>query len=130
MDDKQIKEQIAYLNEELSRFDSYIDQQMKERELNEKLINDLKEAMELKKGNEIIVPVSKGIFMKLTVDKFNGFLVNVGSNVMLDKDYEGVKKILDENIKVIDDNIKSLKEQENKIINMIETLNSKIKQKQ
>ncbi len=129
MDDKQIKEQIAYLNEELSRFDSYIDQQMKERELNEKLINDLKEAMELKKGNEIIVPVSKGIFMKLTVDKFNGFLVNVGSNVMLDKDYEGVKKILDENIKVIDDNIKSLKEQENKIINMIETLNSKIKQK-
>lgn len=57
----------------------------------EQSIEDIGKA---KAGDEVLVPVSGGIFFRTTMKENQQFLVNVGSNVVVEKDIEGTKSLI------------------------------------
>jgi len=62
-------------------------------------IHFIKETMDeikkAEKGKKILVPISNGIFIKAQVDNTEDLLVNVGSDVIVKKDIEETKKMMD-----------------------------------
>ena len=52
-------------------------------------------------GSEILVPLANGIFIKAKLSEKDNFLVNVGSDVVVRKDSEQAKILLDEQAKEI-----------------------------
>ena len=58
------------------------------------LVQGLDEFNNIKSGTEILVPIGSGIFAKASLKDNNTFLVNVGSNVVVKKDLNGVKGML------------------------------------
>ncbi|NQU78815.1 prefoldin subunit alpha [Candidatus Woesearchaeota archaeon] len=46
----------------------------------------ISEIGDVKEGEEILVPISGGVFFKTKLDNSSKFLVNVGSNVVVEKD--------------------------------------------
>jgi prefoldin alpha subunit len=65
-------------------------------------VNSAKEALaEISKagaGKEILVPVTAGIFVKAELKNTDDLIVNVGSNVAVNKSVDDTKKLLDEQI--------------------------------
>jgi len=51
-----------------------------------------------KVGDEVLVPVSGGIFFRTTLKETDKFLVNVGSNVVVEKDMSGVMELVDSQV--------------------------------
>ncbi len=70
--------------------------------------NSLDELSEIKEGKEILCPLSSGIFVKAKVQKTDEFLVNVGSNVVVKKDLEETKKLMDSQEKELEESRESL----------------------
>jgi len=62
----------------------------------------LKEALEqfkkVKKGDEMLVPVAAGVFMKAIATDDHTLHVNVGKGVVVPKDIDGVNAMLDEQL--------------------------------
>jgi len=58
--------------------------------------DNLEELKNTKKGNEIMVPVATGIFMKAEIKDTSELLVNVGSNVAVKKSIDDSKKLISE----------------------------------
>ena len=52
----------------------------------------------IKKGKEIFVPISSGIFAKGTISNTSELLVNVGANVVVTKDIASAKKLIQHQI--------------------------------
>lgn len=52
----------------------------------------------IKKGKEIFVPISSGIFAKGTISDTSEILVNVGANVVVSKDIASAKKLIQHQI--------------------------------
>jgi len=84
-----------------------IEEQLKQateqiQELNNKMLelDYLKKALDeytgLKKGSEILAPISSGIFIKAKIQDNEKMLVNVGHGTVVEKDIDGTKKLLDE----------------------------------
>ncbi len=117
-----IEDQLRYLQQELKNVEAMLQEQIKDKELNEQLLKDVDELNNMKEDDELIVPISKGIFVRLKLKEFNGFVVNVGNNVLVDKDIDGIKKLLQDNIKILDENINVLKQQEQKLLELIDQL--------
>ncbi|MBU0614768.1 MAG: prefoldin subunit alpha [Nanoarchaeota archaeon] len=65
------------------------------------MIQGLDDLKKTKQGTEILFPISSGIFTKATIKDPNELLVNVGSNVVVSKDVESAKKLLEDNIEEI-----------------------------
>ncbi len=97
-DEKFIKEKYMEMQ--------YIDEQMKQTEqqiikideqLNEVIVtkNALTEFGNTKTGTETLMPVSNGIFAKAEIKNNDKLLVNVGSNVVVEKSVEDTKKLMD-----------------------------------
>ena len=55
----------------------------------------------IKPGNEIFVPVSSGIFAKGSITSTTELLVNVGANVVVQKDIESTKMLIHNQIEEI-----------------------------
>ena len=53
-------------------------------------------------GDEILVPISNGIFAKAKLTDDKSLLVNVGSNIVVQKSVDGTKELLDDQRKEID----------------------------
>ena len=79
--------QIKGLQEQLQS----VDEKRQELEEAAESISKLKEAQ---KGTKILVPVTSGIFARATLDKSDEMLVNVGSNVCVNKTAEEAGDIL------------------------------------
>ncbi len=62
------------------------------------LRNSLDELKASKEGSEILAPLSNGVFVKTKLEKNNKLLVNVGSGVVVEKNIEETKSLLDERI--------------------------------
>ncbi|MCB9359370.1 prefoldin subunit alpha [Candidatus Woesearchaeota archaeon] len=60
-----------------------------------KVIENVKQLGEVSEGNEILVPISNGIFIKAKSGKTTDFLVNVGSKSVVQKDQKGVIELLE-----------------------------------
>jgi len=65
------------------------------------VIESLDELKNTKEGKEILFPISSGIFAKAKIQNTYNLLVNVGGNIVVSKDIEGAKKLLQENIEDI-----------------------------
>lgn len=66
------------------------------------LIESLKEISNVKKGEEILVPVANGIFLKAKIEDTENLKVNVGSGVVVDKTLNETIDMLKTQIKNIE----------------------------
>jgi prefoldin alpha subunit len=103
--------ELEYMNNHIKQLDKqYQDMESKILE-----ISQIKDALdEMKKtdeGKEILVPMSNGIFVKAKLSKGDEFLVNVGSDVVVKKDTNATKELLDEQAKEINKYKKNIYEQ-------------------
>jgi prefoldin alpha subunit len=78
MEYQMIEEQTKKVQEQLDTFDKQIE------ELNT-IQNAVEDLEKTRKGTEIFVPVSSGIFIKAEIKKTTELLVNVGDNVVVEK---------------------------------------------
>jgi len=60
-------------------------------------INSLNELAEVKES-ETLVPINSGIYAKARLSKVDNLVVNIGAGVMVEKDVEATKKLLNEQL--------------------------------
>jgi len=91
-------------------------------------LTELKETIEeitqLKKGEEILLPVANGIFIKGKIEDSSKLYLNVGEGIVLDKNKEQALKLLEKQEAEI---LKSKKEAEEKLEQIMKMLLSKQK---
>ncbi len=83
-----LQEQIKQINEHLEKVDERIGELTG-------IINNVDEISKIKEGNEILVPISNGIFIKANAQNSEKFLVNTGAKTVVEKDKEGVRGLLE-----------------------------------
>ena len=81
------EQQIKQMQQQMERLEA----QTAEANSIEQSIADISKA---KPGEEVLVPVSGGVFFKATMDDNHKFLVNVGGGVVVEKDIDGTKDLL------------------------------------
>jgi len=86
-----LSEQIKQLQEQMQRFEENI---IEARTLK----NSLEEFKKITPGTELYVSLSPGIFAKAKLDDNKKLKINVGSNTVITKDVEDVKKMIDKQI--------------------------------
>jgi prefoldin alpha subunit len=89
MEYQMLEQQIKQLQQQLEKMEAQT------AEVN-KVAESVEDISKAKKGSEVLVPVSGGIFFRTTMQENSKFLVNVGSGVVVTKDAEGTKKLLKE----------------------------------
>lgn len=89
------EQQIQALDQNIQNIESNLE------EIN-KITTTLDEFKELKKGDKILVPISNGIFAKATLDDVTSLRMNVGSNIVVKKDPDSAKKMMEEQIKELE----------------------------
>ncbi len=82
-----LEQQINHIKKQIEQFDAHV----AELQGSVETLNDLKEAG---KGNEMLVPVAGGIFMKASIADADKLVVNVGSQVAVEKSVEDTQKIV------------------------------------
>lgn len=91
---KTIEEQMKQIQQQAAT----LEQQLVELMGVKQSLEDFKKA---NKGDEILIPVSPGIFAKAELKDNKEFLVNVGANIIVKKDIESTKKLMDKQIEEI-----------------------------
>lgn len=54
------------------------------------------------KGSDVLIPLGSGVFLKGKISDDEKCLVNVGANVVVEKEIEDAKKLIDEQIKELE----------------------------
>jgi len=111
MTEKQEKLQKLYVEfqvlnnsiKQLEKQNEALETQLMELMVTNQSLDDMKK---VESGTEILVPISSGIYAKAELKDTNSFTVNVGSNIVLNKDLNSTKKIIENQI----DEIKKLQE--------------------
>ena len=99
-----------------------LDQQIKQLEKQSTALNNqlmelmatnqsLEDMKKIDNGTEILVPLSSGIYAKAELKDNENFIVNVGSNVTLNKDVEATKKVIENQIEELQKLQKNLAEE-------------------
>jgi len=83
-----LQEQMKQINEHLEKVGERINDISG-------IIENVDEISKIKEDNEILVPISNGIFIKAKTEGSDKFLVNVGSKTVVEKNKEEVKKLLE-----------------------------------
>jgi prefoldin alpha subunit len=81
------EQQIKQHQEQLMKFQSQI------QEINS-VLQALEDISKVKKGEDALVPLAGGIFFRAKMDENKSFLVNVGSNTVVEKSLEDTKAII------------------------------------
>ncbi|MBN1544432.1 prefoldin subunit alpha [Candidatus Woesearchaeota archaeon] len=89
------EQQIRQMQQQLEKLEA----QTSEVAAVEQSIEDIAKA---KAGDEVLVPVSGGIFFNANVGGSGTFLVNVGSGVVVEKDLEGTKGLIKDQSRELD----------------------------
>lgn len=114
--------ELKALDEELKKLNSHLenmDQQIAELDDSKHVVNEFSE---LKKNDELRVPLSSGIYIKASILDTKSLMINVGSNVTVEKTPEQVTKILDNQLEELSNYRKQLVEQMKLLINRIEEI--------
>ena len=77
---KQLQQQLQAITQQLMEFES--------------TSMSLEDLQKVPQGKEIFVPLSSGIFTKATIKDTSELLVNVGANVIVQKDIASTKKLI------------------------------------
>jgi prefoldin alpha subunit len=62
------------------------------------------------KGDEVMVPIGAGILAKMSVLDPDSFVVNVGSNISVEKDFKAAMETLESRMKDIENGLNSIDE--------------------
>src|SRR3989338_674899 len=88
---KMIEEHIKQLQEQLSTLEQQLGESMTARQ-------SLDEVGKTDIGEEILVPLTQGVFVRATLKDNKDFLVNVGASTVVKKDLEGTKRLMENQI--------------------------------
>ncbi|MAE43360.1 prefoldin subunit alpha [Candidatus Woesearchaeota archaeon] len=80
---------------QLEKQNEVLEKQLMELLMANQSLDDMKKA---KKGTEILVPLSSGIYAKAELKDNENFIVNVGSNITVNKNLESTKKVIENQI--------------------------------
>ena len=105
-----LNEQLKILQKNLYEIDGQI------AEL-ENSINNCRELKKIKKGSQLVVPISPGVFISAELKDNEEVLVNVGNNVV-------IKKKINEAEKFISKRIESIKDYRNLVVDKIDKVNN------
>ena len=81
--------------QEMQKHEQLVEQQLMELMIASQSLDEFKDTT---KGDEILVPISSGIFAKAELKNNKEFLVNVGANTVVVKDIESTKKLMDKQV--------------------------------
>lgn len=103
---KESKEKEKQMQEKFMEFqmlqqqNSQIQKQLQQIEAQKSEIENIKKSIdEMKKvevGEEMLVPMASGIFAKAKLEKKDSLMVNVGKGIVVEKSFDEVKTLLDE----------------------------------
>ncbi|HII71560.1 TPA: prefoldin subunit alpha [Candidatus Woesearchaeota archaeon] len=88
------EQQLKQFQEQLEK----LDQQKNEAQAVGQALDDFNSS---KDGDEVLVPISGGIFFKTKRTEDRNFLVNVGAGIVVEKDIDGVKALVDNQVSEI-----------------------------
>ncbi|MBU0628999.1 MAG: prefoldin subunit alpha [Nanoarchaeota archaeon] len=88
---KVLEEQL----EEMQKKSQMVEKQLMELMSTVQSLDDFKKT---NNGDEILVPISSGIFIKANIKENNEFLVNVGAETVVTKDIESTKKLMSKQV--------------------------------
>lgn len=86
--------EMNYMKQHLEQYNKQLemlDNQLAEIDL---IMEGLKTISQTKPESELLVPISNGIFVKAKLIENDSFIVNVGSNITVEKDMEGTEDLL------------------------------------
>ncbi len=99
----------------LSEQKSFVEMSLKEYQIAKTTLEAFKD---VKKGDEVMVPIGAGIMAKMLLADPDSFVVNAGSDVSVEKDFEGAMETLEKRtgdietgLKSIDENLERLKKE-------------------
>src|SRR3989338_1538222 len=99
---RQVQQQLQLLDEQAAEI--------------EKMTSGLGELMNAKIGVNLLVPVSEGIFAKASLSDHKSLLVNVGSNVVVEKTIEETRNLLQDRNQELKEHREELKKQNGELI--------------
>lgn len=114
------EQQNQILAYQLQQYEKALEKLNESIESLDELNNILEETSKLKKGEDLLIPVANGIFIKGKVEDTKEFLVNVGEGIVLKKTKEQTQTLIEKQKTEI---LKSKKEAEaniDKLIKMLE----------
>jgi len=95
IDVQQIYGEYQQLMQQMQLFDQQFQQLDNQGSEFLSVIETLSELPNAQENNEILVPISSGIFVKANLQEKNKVLVNVGSSVVTEKSVEETKKLIE-----------------------------------
>jgi len=124
---KQLEPQVGAMQNQLE----LIYRNIETYEISKMTIENIKD---LKENDEILVPIGNVILSKMSIKDPQNFIVNVGSDIAIEKTYQDVIKYLEKNIEILNksreqaekdyerlmENIQSLQEQKNMLLQYIQ----------
>ncbi len=129
MNEEELKQALGALEiyksnlEQLNQQKSFVDLSLKDYQMAKTTLEAFKDAAE---GDEVMVPLGAGILTRMNIGE-KRFIVNAGSGVSVEKDYEGAMDILqrrmddiETGLKSIDDNIKRMEQEYEKLAQYVQ----------
>ncbi len=92
---QQIYMEYQQLMQQIQLFDQQFQQLDNQGSEFASVLETLSELPNAQNNNEILVPISSGIFVKAKLQEKNKLLVNVGSSVVTEKSVEDTKKLIE-----------------------------------
>ena len=99
MNKEEIYTQLRELDAELKQMNGHlenIDEQLAEITANKNIVEKFKE---LKKGDELRVPIVSGVYIKAKLEDTKNLMINVGTGVTVEKSPEKVQEIFSNQLK-------------------------------
>ena len=96
MEMKMLEEQMK----EIQKQAQTVEQQLLELTATKQSLDDFKKT---NNGDQVLVPISAGIFAKAELKSNKEFLVNVGSDTIVTKDIESTKKLMEKQVEEMTD---------------------------
>ena len=102
-----------------------IENQILELKMTERSIDEFEK---LKKGDEMLVPLSNGIFAKAELNNNKELILNVGSQVMVKKNPEEAKKLINEQLEQIKEVKEKMESQMEKLAHQGQTYQQELQE--
>ena len=108
MDEKYIQNQLYA--QQKNALEQQLESLIEQKDEMQKVLDYIIELENVKVGEEILAPLSGGIFLRAELKDNKMFKVNVGSSIMVDKTSEEVKDIIKNQLKNMEEAENNIKE--------------------
>lgn len=112
----QVYEELQTIQQQLENINAQLKEFMDQRKELSLSLDALKEFKNLKSDKEVLVPIVNGVFAKAKLFKSDNLIVNVGSNILVEKSVEDTIKLLEENLMEMDNYINKLRKNQDNLM--------------